>query len=168
MDLSPDFSSNNYGFYRANVRRQKGYGLGGIFGTLARHILPFVKRHVWPHAKQALKDIAVDTVVNRVPIKEAVKKRGIGALKAAGSSVLNQSGKGRRRRKRKKKSTAKKGKTSKSKKRRKLSKKKKPKSSQVGRGNRKTTKKKKSPKRRKKSKSSKSKKSNQQYSIFPY
>lgn len=88
----------NYGFYRANLRRQKGYGLGGIFGTLARYVLPFFKQHVLPHAKRAIRDIAVDIVDEKVPLKEAVKHRATKALKSMGSSVLqNQTGSGRRR-----------------------------------------------------------------------
>ena len=92
-------------FYRANLRRQKGYGLGGLFGTLARYVIPFAKNILWPHAKRALRDIAVDVVDDRVPFKQAIKSRSIGALKSVGRDIMNQTGRGRGRvRKRKKKS----------------------------------------------------------------
>jgi hypothetical protein len=100
-----------YTFYRSNLRRQKGYGLGGIFGTLARYAVP-VAKFLWPHAKQAFQDIATDVVHQKVPLRQAVKARGIGALKAIGKNIITgQTGSGRRRRRRsapKSKTTAKK------------------------------------------------------------
>jgi len=100
-------------FYRAAVRRQKGYGLGGIFGTIARHVLPFAKKYILPHAKKAVSDIAVDVFQNNRPIKESVKHRSFGALKSIGKHVLTgQSGQGRRRKPRKNKTKQSKNKAS--------------------------------------------------------
>jgi hypothetical protein len=97
-----------YTFYRSNFRRQKGYGLGGIFGTLARYAVP-VAKFLWPHAKQAFQDIAADVVHQKVPLRQAVKARGIGALKAIGKNIISgQTGSGSRRSTSKPKTIAKK------------------------------------------------------------
>jgi hypothetical protein len=86
-------------FYKANLRRQKGYGLGGIFGTIAKYVLPFAKDYLLPHAKRAVRDIAVDVVDNKVPFKESLRRRGIGALKSMGKSIITgQKGSGYRKR----------------------------------------------------------------------
>jgi hypothetical protein len=36
--------SDNLVFYKPNLIRQKGYGLGGIFGAIGRKLLPFKKK----------------------------------------------------------------------------------------------------------------------------
>jgi hypothetical protein len=100
-------------FYKANLRRQKGYGLGGLFGTIAKYVLPFAKRFILPHAKRAVRDIALDVTDSNIPFKESLKRRGIGALKAIGKDVLEQKGSGKKRKIQKKKPKTKTRKSSK-------------------------------------------------------
>ena len=89
----------------AGVRRQRGAGIGGIFGTPARRLLPFAKKYILPHALEAVKNVASDLSEGK-----NLKQNGIGALKSAGNQILNQSGSGFRRKKTKSKSTGRVGK----------------------------------------------------------
>ena len=57
---------------------QSGYGLGGLFRGLYRSVSPSLKKGLAAVGKRALKagaDILEDVVVNKTPIKQAVKKR---------------------------------------------------------------------------------------------
>ena len=57
---------------------QLGYGLGGLFRGLYRSISPSLKKALATVGKHALKtgaDILEDVVVNKTPIKQAVKNR---------------------------------------------------------------------------------------------
>ena len=57
---------------------QLGYGLGGLFRGLYRSISPSLKKGLATVGKHALKtgaDILEDVVVNKTPIKQAVKKQ---------------------------------------------------------------------------------------------
>ena len=57
---------------------QRGYGLGGLFRGLYRSVKPTLKKGLATIGKRALKagaDILEDVVVNKTPIKQAVKKR---------------------------------------------------------------------------------------------
>ena len=49
-------------YFKANQIRQRGHGIGGIFGSLIRRFLPFLSKHVVPFAKTALKNVAVDVL----------------------------------------------------------------------------------------------------------
>jgi len=83
--------------YFSGVRRQRGSGLGGIFGTVARHLIPFFKRFILPHAASAVSSIASDIALKKQPLSASIKEHGKQALKRAGSDILNQSGSGKRR-----------------------------------------------------------------------
>ena len=82
----------------AGVRRQRGAGIGGIFGTLARRLLPFAKKYILPHALEAVKNVATDLSDGK-NFKQSLKQNTVGALKSAGNQIFNQSGSGIRRRK---------------------------------------------------------------------
>lgn len=92
-------------YYKSSYRRQRGAGLGGILGTIARKLIPIAKNILWPaakkyvlpHATQAAKHMAGDVLSGR-NIKESVKERGINALKGIGEGIFTQSGSGRKRR----------------------------------------------------------------------
>jgi hypothetical protein len=93
-------------YYRGSPYRQRGNGLGGFFGSLFRRLIPFAKQYVLPHAKTALKNVAVDVLEGGRPLRESLKDHGIGALKSVGRQIVGQSGSGcqvRRRVSRKKK-----------------------------------------------------------------
>jgi len=83
--------------YFSGVRRQKGAGLGGVFGAIARRLLPFAKQFILPHAKTALQGLAADLTDPNTSFKQSLKKHGVSALKDIGRDVLNQTGRGRRR-----------------------------------------------------------------------
>jgi hypothetical protein len=95
--------------YFAGVRRQRGAGLGGLFGTIARRFLPFATKYLLPRASEILSKVS-DDMANGKKFTNSLKGHSLDALKGLGAELLNQSGKGRRRmktRKRKRK-TAKK------------------------------------------------------------
>jgi len=108
-------------YYRPSILRQRGSGLGGIFGSVFRRLIPFArdillpaaKKYVLPHAEEAIGNIAGDLINGRSNIKDSLKANGITALKKIGKSVLDQSGSGRP--KKRKRSTNKSCKTKKSK-----------------------------------------------------
>lgn len=88
--------------YKASYYRQKGAGLGGVFGAIASRLLPFVKSllpHVVPPIKSAVKNIAMDVINNKQSFKDSLRSNAMSALKEAGTNLLNQSG-GRIRRRR--------------------------------------------------------------------
>ena len=87
--------------YKSSFTRQKGHGIGGIFGAIASRLIPIVQKilpHVLPHAKTAVKNIAMDVINGRQPLKDSLKANAKEALKGVGRSLINQSGSGRRRR----------------------------------------------------------------------
>jgi len=109
-------------FYKSSYKRQRGAGLGAIFGSIARTLLPFAKNYLLPaaknyllpaaksyalsHGQQAIKGIASDVLSGRnvrETIKEhgqsalkGLKEYGQSALKGIGEQFRNQSGSGRR------------------------------------------------------------------------
>ena len=89
--------------YFGGVRRQKGSGIGAIFGAIGRYLLPFFKQvapKVLPHAAAAAKNIFMDTLDNKQSVRAAIKEHGKTALRGIGRDLLDQSGSGRRRRRR--------------------------------------------------------------------
>jgi hypothetical protein len=86
-------------YYRATLRRQRGSGIGGIFGAIARKVLPFLGKHILPSAGQFLKNTFADVVSNRGQNwQESVKEHAIKGLKGVGRSLFGlQSGSGHRR-----------------------------------------------------------------------
>lgn len=92
-------------YYKSSYRRQRGAGLGGILGTIARRLIPIAKNILWPaakkyvlpHATDAARQVAGDIISGR-NVKESVKEHGIHALKGIGGRIISQSGSGRRRR----------------------------------------------------------------------
>ena len=104
-------------FFKASTySRQRGHGIGGIFGAIGRRLLPFIKQYVLPHAATAVKNVVSDVYTGKKNWKDSLKHEGINALKGIGASYLTQSGSGVRRRrksekrkpKKRKKRTAKK------------------------------------------------------------
>ena len=83
--------------YFAGVRRMRGAGIGGIFGSIARRLLPFAQKWLLPHALTAAKDIVNDISEGR-KIGESLKENASKAFKNAGKSYFNQSGSGMARR----------------------------------------------------------------------
>jgi hypothetical protein len=91
-------------FYRSNYRRQRGAGLGSIFGSIARRLIPFARnfllpaaeKYVLPHAKEAVKNIAGD-ILSGKNVKQSFKEHGKTAIKGIGNKILSQSGSGRKR-----------------------------------------------------------------------
>jgi hypothetical protein len=82
-------------FFRANIGRQRGSGIGGIFGAIARRLLPLAQKYVLPHAKDFFANIVGD--IGKRNLKESFKEHSVNALKGIKSQVLNQSGSGVRR-----------------------------------------------------------------------
>lgn len=101
-------------FYKSSYKRQRGAGLGAVFGAIARKLIPIARNILWPaakkyvipHASLAAKQLAGDVLSGR-NVKESIKHRGQDALKGIGDSIATQSGSGRKRkRKSKKRKTA--------------------------------------------------------------
>jgi len=95
-------------FYRSSVARQRGSGLGAIFGAVAKHLIPFAKNYVLPITKkyvppralEALKNVGDDYMNGNVPIRTSIKKNSLDALKNVGKDIwYGQSGSGRKRKK---------------------------------------------------------------------
>jgi len=88
--------------YKAYYGRQKGAGIGGIFGTIARKLLPFItekvlpfaRKHVLPFAAKAAKNVALDLVHGKTNLKSSVLNNSGDALKGIVNSSLGQSGGG--------------------------------------------------------------------------
>lgn len=95
VQLGGSVLRDNRVFFRG-VRRQRGSGLGGIFGTFARSFIPFATKYIIPHAKTAIREIASDVLGNGRNFKDSVKQRGLAALKNLGRDIVNQKGSGRR------------------------------------------------------------------------
>jgi len=66
--------------------RQRGAGLGSIFGLIGRYILPIIQEHVFPHAKSALVNTVKD-VIKGTPLKQAVLRQGGDMLQKIATSV---------------------------------------------------------------------------------
>lgn len=79
--------------YFAGVRRQRGAGIGGIFGSIARKLLPFAQKYLLPHAIEAAKNVVNDLSEGR-KIGDSLKQNASMAFKNAGKSYFDQSGKG--------------------------------------------------------------------------
>lgn len=83
--------------YFSGVRRQKGSGLGGIFGAIGKYLIPIARDYIIPHIIPAVKNVIQDKIEKK-DIKSSVKKHGLNALKDIGVKVFTQKGSGRRRR----------------------------------------------------------------------
>jgi hypothetical protein len=82
-------------FFKSNIGRQRGSGIGGIFGAIRRTLLPLFSKYVLPHARTALRNVAIDLLDSKRPVKETLKDHGVKALKGIGQDIINQSGSGR-------------------------------------------------------------------------
>lgn len=87
--------------YRAQIRRQHGYGLGSFLGRMFRHLLPIARDIFVPHAVSAAQNVLND-VSNGNDLRGSLKSNGIGLLKGVANSVINQKGQGRQRRRKRK------------------------------------------------------------------
>lgn len=93
---------------------QDGHGLGSLFGSLVRKVVPLFTRHVAPTLKSAGKtflksgaEALTDVITGERDLKTAFQERGREGLRNVGKDLvkrINQSGEGRRRRKRLKRS----------------------------------------------------------------
>jgi len=104
---SPQYGGNienSLRFYRPALVRQRGAGLGSFLMNIGRKLIPFAKQFILPHAKKALRTVALDVLDNGANLKESLKKNSISALKAAGRDIINQSGSGRRKKRMRSKS----------------------------------------------------------------
>ena len=89
----------------------RGAGLGGLFGSIARKLLPFAQKYILPNVMEAAKNVVSELGQGR-NIRESLKENATAALKNAGKQYFNQSGSGmRRRRKVRRKTKATKRKT---------------------------------------------------------
>jgi len=106
--------ANELAFYKSDYRRQRGNGLGSIFGAIARKLIPFAKSVLWPAAKKHILPHAISAATNLGEdilsgenVLKSVKKRGSTALREVGASAIkgmrdqfsgqSQTGSGRRR-----------------------------------------------------------------------
>jgi len=79
--------------YFAGVRRQRGSGLGGYFGSIARRLIPFAKKYILPHAAEAIRNIATDVSGGR-NLTDSLRDNAMSAFKSAGRSYFGQTGSG--------------------------------------------------------------------------
>ena len=80
--------------YFGGVRRMRGAGIGGIFGSIARSLIPFARKYLVPHALDMAKNV-VNDVSEGKKIGDSLKKNATRALNNAGKSYFtNQSGSG--------------------------------------------------------------------------
>lgn len=83
--------------------RQRGGGLGSVFGVLAKYALPILK-YIAPFASRAGASVLEDVALKRSSIKDSLKTHGKSFLKSIGSSLIKkQFGGGIKRKIRKKK-----------------------------------------------------------------
>jgi hypothetical protein len=74
--------------------RQRGAGLGSIFGLIGRYVLPIIKEHIFPHAKTALINTVQD-VMKGAPLKQAVLRQGGDMIQKVATSIeKRQTGRG--------------------------------------------------------------------------
>jgi hypothetical protein len=69
--------------------RQRGAGIGSIFGGIAKYALPLLMKYIVPHAKTAATSVISDLVNKRAPLKESLRTSGTTFLKNVGKSVLD-------------------------------------------------------------------------------
>lgn len=90
--------------YKASYHRQKGYGIGGIFGAISRRLIPFFQNHILPHvlpaAKSAVRNITLDVIDNPDSFKQSLRSNASQAIKEMGRSAVSQLGSGKRRKRR--------------------------------------------------------------------
>ena len=111
-------------YYKSDYRRQRGAGLGSIFGAIAKRLIPFAKNFLWPatqkyvlpRAQEAIKGVTEDIFAGK-NVAQSLKDHGKEAIKGIGSDVLNQSGSGRQRKRTRSRVVAKRKRISVSKKR---------------------------------------------------
>ena len=94
-------SGNGFDAYVSSYKRQKGYGIGGIFGTIARRLIPLFRDKilpfVLPFAKKMGQNVAMDVIEGRQNFSDSLKTHGVEALKDMGRSAIGQSGSGKKR-----------------------------------------------------------------------
>jgi hypothetical protein len=89
-------------FFQANLRRQRGNGIGGIFGSIGRFLLPLVKKYILPRAATAARNVAKDVFAGQ-NVGQSLRTHGLGGLQSAGREFISdlaqgnlpQSGSGR-------------------------------------------------------------------------
>jgi hypothetical protein len=92
-------------FYRANLARQRGAGIGSFFKSVGRFLLPLVQKHVLPHAVSTVRNVMNDVIEGK-NVGQAIKQHGLEGIKDVGKSIIGtQSGSGSRKRKRIKRTT---------------------------------------------------------------
>jgi len=72
------------------VRRQRGAGFGSVVYNIAKYALPIFEKYVFPHAKEAVKNIYTE-VKSGIPLKQSIKSHTNKAIKEAGKSLLKAS-----------------------------------------------------------------------------
>lgn len=92
-------------FYSSSYKRQRGGGLGSLFGALAKRLIPFAKNILWPAAKKYVLPHATsaalaltDDILEGKNVGSSIKERGVEAIKGATQQYREQSGSGRQRR----------------------------------------------------------------------
>jgi len=83
-------------FYRANLPRQRGAGIGSFFKSVGRFLLPLVQKHVLPHAVSTARNLMSDVIEGK-HVARALKQHGLEGIKDVGRSLVgDQSGSGTR------------------------------------------------------------------------
>ena len=79
-------------FRRHGVARGSGW-FSNIFSKYGPKVLPFLKKYIFPSAKQFGKDVISDMVSGDTSLKQSLKNRGKESLKNVGKNIV---GRGRR------------------------------------------------------------------------
>jgi hypothetical protein len=75
--------------------RQRGGGIGSIFGGIAKYALPLIAKYILPHAKTAATNVISNIVNKRGTIKESLKNSGVQLINDIGNSIITkQAGEG--------------------------------------------------------------------------
>ena len=92
-------------YFKSGIARQRGQGIGGIFGSLLRRLLPFLYKTVLPQALGVASNVVTDLANGKRNFSDSIKEHGLNGIKAVGNSIIAQSGSGKRRKRKQHKST---------------------------------------------------------------
>lgn len=69
--------------------RQRGAGLGSIFGLIGKYILPVFRQHILPHAKSAILNTVKDVVEGKT-LKDSMLDQGGALIQNVGKSITTK------------------------------------------------------------------------------
>ena len=73
--------------FHSDVHYQKGSGIFSFLGNIARKSIPFLTNYIFPEVGNLVKNVVNDVSMG-VPVKTAVKRHGVKALKNTGRRVI--------------------------------------------------------------------------------